>query len=94
MTKAMKKGDKKMIKILSDVIKVPTEIKQYTMIHFLKKSNELGAIAFFQWRHLYPNEGYTEMDLVTEVLEERIENLYKNYLDPNDNKSIKGFKNL
>ena len=99
MSRAMKKGDKKMIKIISDVIKVLPTVKDACIRHILKKSAECGAIAFFQWRNLYPNAIHTDLKLVTEVLEERIENLYSSFRNMGADKEkatvyLKPYKNL
>ena len=47
----------------------------HALKYFLKKTAELGSIAFFQWRYRFPS-GYTVEEELVEILEQRLELLF------------------
>ena len=52
---------------------IPKEIRNAILIKYLQKCIEVHAIAFFQWRLIFPNKVRFEKDLLLEIIEERLE---------------------
>ena len=55
---------------------VPKHIRNAVLSHFLKKCIEVHAIAFFQWRLIFPNEVRFDRELIEEIIGERLDYQY------------------
>ena len=65
--------DKVTTEQIKKIIMIPKEIRNAILIKYLQKCIEVHAIAFFQWRLIFPNKVRFEKDLLLEIIEERLE---------------------
>jgi len=49
----VEKKDKKVIKLIDRIVKIPEKIKRCVLKYYLTKCFQLHAVAFFQWRLKY-----------------------------------------
>ena len=69
-------GDSATSEIIANIVKVPKSVQESVLLEFLKKCQELHAVAFFQWRYRYPNQQNYNEELIVELLNQRIKLLY------------------
>lgn len=55
---AIKEKDKPIIQLMNRIKKVPEGIREAVATHYLTQCQHLAAIAFFQWRYIFPKESY------------------------------------
>ena len=78
--KATELNDKKCNELCRQILLVPEVVKQEVLTQWVKGCRDLHAIAFFQWRIMFPNKKRDKMhsryqhdfEALSEIVEERI----------------------
>lgn len=61
--------DKESLELVQQLIEVPLNIRRYALTHYILKCRRLHAIAFYQWRSMFPSK-FRYSDVQLEELQE------------------------
>jgi len=77
--KASKIKDADVNELCKKLIVVPQAIKYKALEYYVDKCREVHAIAFLQWRKMFPNDLRYDIEELDELITSRVRNLHKNF---------------